>query len=333
MGTVFGEIGVLRGQPRSASVRTNSEARVLRIPGNAFRDLTENHPVISELVLETMFGRFRADQARDKARTMRRGATDCRIVPFFSATGGAGTSLTLANVAAYLRELTGSRVLTVDLDLMFGDLGPIFGVDAGPTISELLMEPSLTPEMIAEVTHAVAHQVDVIPGPIMPEDAEFVEPGFLERFFDVASQRYDWILVDTTGDVRDMTLELLDRAPLSVYVVTPEVTSMRNARRWFDLIERVGIDVNRIKVVPNKVGQDDATSLDFLRKHFDDMLLPELPEDVESAKRAVNTGELLRDAAPDVALSQALRRVAGALAGLELGEAPTSKMPFWKRWL
>ena len=130
------------------------------------------------------------------------------------------------------------------------------------------MEPSITPAMVDAITHEVAHQVKVIPAPVMPEDSEFVEPGFLERLFDALVGRYEWILVDTTDQVRDDTLELLDRAQTAVYVVTPDVTSVRNARRWFDLVKRVGVSTDNIRVLANKVDTEDETSLDFLHKHF-----------------------------------------------------------------
>jgi pilus assembly protein CpaE len=333
VGAVFGEMGVMRGQPRSASVRAGNSVRVLRIPGDAFRDLTERHEEISRLVLETMFGRFRADQARAKARASRRDTGGGKVVPFLSATGGAGTTLTLANVAAFLRDLTGDRVLAVDLDLMFGDLGPVFGIDEGPTISNLLMEPEITPEMVSDVTHEASEKVHVIPGPVMPEDAEFVEPGFLGRFLDVAVEAYDWVLVDTSGHVGDTTLELLDRASLAVYVATPDVTSVRNATRWFDLVDRVGIDVNRIRVLPNKVSGEDETAVGFLEKRFGHTMLPEVPLDVDAAKRSFNTGELVRDASPDLPLSQGLRRAAKELAGLDMSQPAAPEGPFWKRWL
>lgn len=58
-GDVLGELGVLDGMARSASVVAVTDASTLRVPAARFRHLLREHPVIGEQVLFTVVARLR----------------------------------------------------------------------------------------------------------------------------------------------------------------------------------------------------------------------------------------------------------------------------------
>ena len=65
-----------------------------------------------------------------------------RLIGFFGARGGVGSSTLAHNVAWSLAQQTSDEVMLLDLDLAFGTLGLAFNVEARQTVSDLLSEPS-----------------------------------------------------------------------------------------------------------------------------------------------------------------------------------------------
>jgi CRP-like cAMP-binding protein len=59
LGDYFGEIGLLDGGPRSATVVAKSELHVLRLPRRAFDDVGERHPTVARRFLTELGSRVR----------------------------------------------------------------------------------------------------------------------------------------------------------------------------------------------------------------------------------------------------------------------------------
>ncbi len=330
MGGIFGEIGVIKGSERTASAVAEGIVHLIELEGDAFRELTEECPNISKMVLQTMVGRFKADQARQHRRASRP-ATKGRILPLFSATGGAGTTTLVANLAGYIKEITKKSVAVLDLDLMFGDIGPVCGIDGGFTLSELILAETIDDAAVEEIAQKTRVGVDVYQAPAKPEDGEFVAAGFVDRLLTVLANRYDYVLCDTTRRLYDVTLDLYEMSRTPILVVTPEVTSIRNAARWIDVVKRIGLPIEGLKILVNKVGEADQTSVEYVKKKLPGQLLATLPLD-ETARTSGNLGKLLLEAAPNSPLAGGLRKAAGALVGVEISDT-SAKSSFWQRWL
>ncbi len=329
VGGIFGEIGVLKGSARTASAVADGPVEVIEMEGEAFRELTEDCPNIARIVLQTMFGRFRADQERAQRRA-RRNATKGRILPLFSATGGAGTSTVTANLAGCIRELSRKSVAVLDLDLMFGDIGPIFGVEGGFTLSEILMAEEVDEGAVLELGQKTSSGVDVFQAPARPEDGEFVDAGFVAKVVTVLANHYDYVLCDTTRRLYDITLDLYEMAHTPLLVVTPEITSIRNSARWIDVLKRVGLPMDGLKLIVNRVDSGNETSVKYIRKRLPGEVVATLPQD-EAARTSVNVGKLLLETAPTSPLGGALRKAAGALIGIEVSD-PAANRFFWQDW-
>jgi CRP-like cAMP-binding protein len=61
-GAVFGEMALLDGSPRAATVMASSEGRVLRIPRAEFEALLDESPELSRGVIRTLLGHLRGGQ-------------------------------------------------------------------------------------------------------------------------------------------------------------------------------------------------------------------------------------------------------------------------------
>ncbi len=62
-GDFFGEMALLDGAPRTATVEATSEVEVMLIPRSAFRKMLRSEPAIAVKMLETLAARLRATQS------------------------------------------------------------------------------------------------------------------------------------------------------------------------------------------------------------------------------------------------------------------------------
>jgi CRP/FNR family cyclic AMP-dependent transcriptional regulator len=72
-GDYFGEMALLDGEPRSASVLASTDLHVMRVPRQAFEDAIARHPSLARRFLNELGGRVR-ELERQASRTPKAGA-------------------------------------------------------------------------------------------------------------------------------------------------------------------------------------------------------------------------------------------------------------------
>lgn len=308
-GELFGEMGAVRQLPRSANAIAVGPTRLILFKGDRFTALMGEHPSVAGLVLRTMRGRFRMDEARAAARRRRHGA---QVVALFSASGGAGTSTLAAGLAQGLAA-GGRSVLLLDLDLMFGDQGERFGLNDGPTLSDRMLASG--DGMPPKVTRSSLVGVDVLRAPARASHAEFVDARAVSELIAELRGEYGVIVVDTSRRVEDFTLDLLDTAERALYVLTGDPLTTGHALRWSALVRQIGLGTDHVLGLVNRapVGVEAETlrsRLGFERVHT-------LPDDPVGAA-AIGAAT---DEAPEFALVRALADLG---AGLVAEDTPAS---------
>src|SRR5262245_15459749 len=68
-GDYFGEMGLLDGEPRSASVIAMADLHVMRLPRNAFEDMISRHPSVARAFMTELGGRIRKLEHQAARRT------------------------------------------------------------------------------------------------------------------------------------------------------------------------------------------------------------------------------------------------------------------------
>jgi CRP-like cAMP-binding protein len=69
IGDYFGELGLLRGEPRSATVIATTELHVMRLPKRGFDSMLERNPSIARTFLTELGGRVQALEHQAARRT------------------------------------------------------------------------------------------------------------------------------------------------------------------------------------------------------------------------------------------------------------------------
>ena len=191
----------------------------------------------------------------DAAALQHRAPVICAI----SGSGGCGKSTIVATMA-HASSLLGLRAAVLDLDLMFGNLYDLLGVDA-PRDMAALIEPSaagaLTELDIVATSMRVAPDVTLW-GPVAaPEQAELMARP-VELLLDVLRRESDVVFIDTSvfwGDAVAAAVAASDRC---LIVGDAAVSSATSASRVIELASRVGVPRTRMSAVFNRFGARGA---------------------------------------------------------------------------
>ena len=167
----------------------------------------------------------------DAAAPQHRAPVICAI----SGSGGCGKSTIVATMA-HTSSLLGLRAAVLDLDLMFGNLYDLLGVDA-PRDMAALIEPSAAGALTEP--DIVATSMRVAPG-------------------DVLRRESDVVFIDTSvfwGDAVAAAVAASDRC---LVVGDAAVSSATSASRVIELASRVGVPRTRMSAVFNRFGARGA---------------------------------------------------------------------------
>ena len=181
------------------------------------------------------------------------------VVCAVSGSGGCGKSTIVATMA-HAASLLGLRAAVLDLDLMFGNLYDLLGVDA-PHDMATLIEPSAA-GALAE-PDIVAASMRVAPGVTLwgpvaaPEKAELMARP-VELLLDVLRRESDVVFVDTSAFWGDAVAAAVAASDRCLVVGDAAVSSATSASRVIELASRVGVPRTRMSAVFNRFGARGA---------------------------------------------------------------------------
>jgi len=181
------------------------------------------------------------------------------VISVYSPQGGAGTTTIATSLASGLMK-EGIKVLLVDADLEFGDVGAFLNIQPQSTIAELVENiEDLDTEYFDNSVMTHDSGIKVLLGPPRPMQAAEIRESNPEAVADVIRQirnYYDFIVVDTTRSLDAMTVSVLDISTKIVLVVTPNLPSIKNVRLAIDLFDQLSYEPERICLTINRAAED-----------------------------------------------------------------------------
>ncbi|MBD0328515.1 MAG: AAA family ATPase [Thermoleophilia bacterium] len=166
--------------------------------------------------------------------------------------GGTGKTLTAANLAVALAERD-SRVVLVDLDLQFGDVGLALGMSPEHTIAELARTGGAIDEEKVDrylVTHASGARV--LLAPTRPDHATHVTVDFLKQLYPVLRASNDYVVVDTPPGFTPEVIATIDNASHVCAVATLDSLSLKNTKLGLETLDLMGFPNDRVALVLNR---------------------------------------------------------------------------------
>ena len=167
-------------------------------------------------------------------------AQDGKIITVFSAKGGVGKTTFSTNLGAYLAS-TGARVLVVDLDLAFGDVGISLQMLPQNSIVDLVqMAGHIDAQGLQSIVTHHESGLDAACAPAEPSDADRIPGHTVGELLKVAKGSYDFIVVDTPPAFTEHVLAAFDNSDLLVLIATLDIPAVKNLRLTLDTLDLLG---------------------------------------------------------------------------------------------
>lgn len=188
------------------------------------------------------------------------------VIVIYSPQGGVGVTTIATNLASALMK-EGVRVLLVDSDLQFGDVGVLLNIQSQSTMVDLVDNiGDLDTELFDSIVFTHDSGLKVLMGPSRPEFAEVIEqnnPTAVSQILEKIGGNYDFIVVDTSHALDETVLSLFDIAAKIVLVGTPTLACVKNIRFVLDLFDQLNYPPDKSLLILNRI-PDDRNRQKFL---------------------------------------------------------------------
>jgi pilus assembly protein CpaE len=247
-----------------------------------------------------------------------------RILLFYGAKGGVGTTTLAINAAIALHRELGKRVCLVDANLQFGDHRVFLdlGLDR-MSIVDLASNPSIDIDLIRQVLVKHESGVDLLLAPTSPEQAELVSHDLLPDIVHQMADDFDFIILDVDKRLDEVNLRVMDVADTIYVVMTADLPCLKNVRLVLETIGHLGYAEEKVKLILNRsnafTGINVKNAETALKRRIDYQVLNEY----RSAISALNSGSPFMFAKPDSPLGKNVMDFVKAMAK-DAEEAPRS---------
>jgi pilus assembly protein CpaE len=243
-----------------------------------------------------------------------------KVMSFFSAKGGSGATTVATNLAIHLHQLTGKRVLLVDMDLELGEIALFLGMQPRFNLVDLVRNfHRMDAELLASYIEQHKSGVHLLSAPYSPEKVESVNGEQIRAILHFLKQHYDYVVVDTPKTFTPATLAAFEQADEIYLVSNVDLPSLRNIKRCLPLLDRLtgGHMEEKLRLVVNRHNSSaNEISLDEVERTLGLKIYWKLGNDYETVIRAINTGEPLILDGKGSTFAKDLKALGAELTGL-----------------
>lgn len=198
-------------------------------------------------------------QIADAGARLAPAAMNASLAPLMTVvggTGGSGTTTIITHLAALLAKSGELRVCVVDLDLQGGEVAYYVGVTPKVTIATLIdAADRLDAQFVKGVLTQSEHGFSLIAAPEKVTPLDEVNVDELLNLLTIIRQQFDLVLVDLPSDWTNWSLSVAMASTQIVLVTDLSVACLRQTRRRLELFDSVGIAIDQVRLVANRVEQ------------------------------------------------------------------------------
>jgi pilus assembly protein CpaE len=241
---------------------------------------------ISDQILENAIEEVRLKLAN--AGQIARGA----VYSFISSKGGLGSTVVAVNTAIALAMNKRQAVALCDMSFQSGDASVLLDIVPQTTIYDICQNfHRLDVSLLRGSMFKHNSGLDFLAAPLNPEESEAINAEHVARILDLAKKLYDHVIVDCTSMfVDDCTVEAL-KVSERIFVITDlSVPAVRNTARLCKLIEKMGVNPNRLQIAVNRYIKGGTLSLDEVEKTLSRRIFWLFPNDFNDIVSSINRG-------------------------------------------
>lgn len=240
-----------------------------------------------------------------------------RMIAFYGARGGVGSSTLAQNTAWALAKAIGEDVIYLELDQAFGTASLAFNIEARQTISDALATPErIDAVLIERCMVKYDDHLQILPSSAELRGHEPIQTEALDKLLDLARQMAAFVVVDVPHLWAPWVHYLLTLTDDLVIVATPDLPNLRDCKSLLDLVGSRRGDAAPTRILLNRVDAFKKTQL--TAKDFQENLkvqpLLSIPFDPVFGL-ASNNGQMIGEAAKGHKIAESLSQLALQLSG------------------
>jgi pilus assembly protein CpaE len=211
------------------------------------------------------------------------------------AVGGSGaTTLAIEMAHALTARSDKARVCLVDLNLADGAAAAYLGATGVLRLSDFATSPErIDAAVLQALSTSITPKMDLLAAPRDPAGFETASRDAVLRLLDVASETYDWVILDMPRHRRSWTLEALTGCDEVLVISELTVPALLAARSLSDEIEQALGPTARPQIVLNRLASrvfGPAPSMTEAERALQRKALAGVSSDWEAAAASANLG-------------------------------------------
>jgi pilus assembly protein CpaE len=317
-GEIVGEMGLLSGEPRSATAVASTDAQLLQLRGSDFDALIANNLDLMRDLARAVVRRREATQQRaiEEAATDE-GTRHGLVTTLFSPRGGAGTSTIATNLAIALAQRSPDRVVLVDQNVLFGHIPLLLNVI--PRTSLAAISTTALRQLDREtlefyLTMHADSSLRVLSAVTRPEEGEMVSAEHVKAALEILRSHFVHVVIDLGRGFSEVNLTAIEATTNLLLVCTPDRAGLRgateSARIFRDLLHLTG---DPLQFLMNHPSPYETLSVAHVEESLEARFLEVIPFGGDAVARAALEGNPLVTRWPGSATSKAIVRLADRL--------------------
>ncbi|MFE9258893.1 CpaE family protein [Streptomyces sp. NPDC006879] len=162
------------------------------------------------------------------------------VLTVTGAKGGVGTTFAAVQLAL-AAQAAGRRTVLVDLDLQSGDVASYLDVQFRRSVADLAGIQDLTPRVLQEAVYDHQSGLGLLLAPGDGERGEEVDDQATRLIVDALRHRYELVVIDCGTQMTGANTTAIETADTGLLITTPDVISVRAAKRMVRLWERLQV--------------------------------------------------------------------------------------------
>lgn len=237
-----------------------------------------------------------------------------KVITVFSSKGGVGRTTLAANLAVTTKLAAEKRVLLIDGNPSFGDVGVVLNLSSVKTIVDLAanvgqLDADFVEEVLAD--HSSGVRV-LLPAP-SPQDAEGITGEQVRAIIGQVLMMFDYIFIDARPSFDEVQLAFLDLSDIVLLTLTMEMTAIKAAKQYLEVAELLGYPTEKAMLILNRFGTVSQITIEDIETHLKRQIKGRIPDEPALVLRSVNEGVPLASSDPESRFARAINNLASTI--------------------
>lgn len=229
---------------------------------------------------------------RDRNPKLRKQAKQGQVITVFSTKGGVGKTFVSTNLAVSLAQVTGEKVVLVDLDLDFGNAALALDIVPRYTISDIINDIRNLDRDLME-SYLIPHKsgIKVLPANSTPQITEFITADHIQIILKVLQSSFDYVVVDMPARFYEPVMPAFQVADMLMLITTPDVATLRNIKASLLTLHDLNYPRNKVKILLNRAETRGEIRVKDVETTLNTSLIGIIPAEYKMVLSSLNKGD------------------------------------------